>query len=119
MGWAGACIEKLQRGETLRFRPRGNSMTPEIATGDLVEVRPLDAGEPSRSDVVLCRVDGSEYLHNVSAVQTTGSNSRSATTTAGWTACGSPSERRPPAPRRAPRSTRRRTTCHRFTNENV
>lgn len=69
MGWASQYIQRLQSGETVRFRPRGNSMTPKIASGDLVEVRPVGDALPSKGDVVLCRVGGAEYLHNVSAIQ--------------------------------------------------
>jgi hypothetical protein len=35
MGWAAAYIEKLNRGESVSFRPRGNSMTGKIESGQV------------------------------------------------------------------------------------
>lgn len=40
MGWAKPQVEKLQKGETVSFRPTGNSMTPKINSGELVTVSP-------------------------------------------------------------------------------
>lgn len=68
MGWAMHHISGLQRGETVSFRPRGNSMTPKIKSGELVTVKPLDR-DPEKGEIVLCRVGGTDYLHLVSAVQ--------------------------------------------------
>ncbi len=65
MGWADRHIEKLQAGETVTFRPHGNSMYPLIASGDQVEVIPLGDVELVVGDVVLCRVRGQQYLHLV------------------------------------------------------
>ncbi len=38
MGWASKYIEVLQRGEFVKFRPRGNSMSGKIEGGQLVTV---------------------------------------------------------------------------------
>ena len=75
--WADIHIGKLEDGEHLvRFRPRGNSMTPLVQSGDLVEVRSL-IGEywvPNlktvlqKGDIVLCKVGGRVYLHKVLTV---------------------------------------------------
>jgi hypothetical protein len=73
MGWASNYIDRLKRDETVRFRPRGNSMTPTIQSGQLVTVAPLLREEsPSTGEVVLCRVHGREYLHFVRAVKSGG-----------------------------------------------
>jgi hypothetical protein len=40
MGWATKYIEQLSRGETVQFRPRGNSMRGKIENGQLVTVAP-------------------------------------------------------------------------------
>jgi len=69
MGWASSYIARLQNGETVQFRPRGNSMTPRIKSGALVTVEPMNGNDPARDDIVLCKVGGAEYLHIVSAVQ--------------------------------------------------
>ena len=73
MGWASSYIEKLQAGETVSFRPHGNSMVPKIRSGQLCTVEPItqnliiDIG-----DIVLCKVHGAQYLHLVSAIRQDG-----------------------------------------------
>lgn len=67
MGWAAGHIEKLKRGETVQFRPKGHSMTGRVDNGALVTVEPFKA-DPAIDDVVLCKVGGNEYLHLVKAV---------------------------------------------------
>ena len=68
MGWASGYIEKLMKGETVQFRPRGNSMSGKIESGQLVTVAPLGEKTPGIGDIVLCRVNGAQYLHLVKAV---------------------------------------------------
>jgi hypothetical protein len=68
MGWATAYIERLLRGETIQFRPRGNSMSGKIESGQLVTVAPLVERTPHIGDIVLCKVNGVQYLHLVKAV---------------------------------------------------
>ncbi len=67
MGWASHYIEKLQKGETVSFRPRGGSMKGKIESGQLVTVAPIDR-TLEVGDIVLCRVSGNEYLHLVKAI---------------------------------------------------
>jgi len=67
MGWATEYIAKLQKGQTVTFRPRGNSMTGKVNSGDLCTVEP--AGEIEVGDIVLCKVRGAQYLHLVKAIQ--------------------------------------------------
>lgn len=70
MSWASGHIEKLKRGETVQFRPRGNSMKPLIESGDLVVVIPItEETEFEKGDIVLCKVRGRQYLHLISAIQ--------------------------------------------------
>lgn len=69
MGWAAGHIAKLQSGETVSFRPRGNSMSPRIKSGQLCTVEPVDPTTLQAGDIVLCRVRGMEYLHLVKAIQ--------------------------------------------------
>lgn len=68
MGWATRYIAKLQAGETVSFRPRGDSMTPRIKSGQLCTVEPVDPAALVVGDVVLCKVRGAEYLHLVKAI---------------------------------------------------
>ena len=69
MGWATSYIAKLRAGETVSFRPRGNSMAPKIKSGQLCTVKPVDPATLEPGDIVLCRVRGQEYLHLVKAIQ--------------------------------------------------
>jgi hypothetical protein len=56
------------QGETVQFRPRGNSMSGKVESGQLVTVAPLLDRIPQVGDIVLCRVNGAQYLHLVKAV---------------------------------------------------
>ena len=69
MGWASGYIEKLRMGETVSFRPRGNSMSGKIESGQLCTVMPVDTSTLKVGDIVLCKVSGSEYLHLIKAIQ--------------------------------------------------
>ena len=69
MGWATYHIAQLQNGETVRFRPRGNSMSPKIESGQLCTVEPVDPAGLKVGDIVLCKVRGAEYIHLVKAIQ--------------------------------------------------
>jgi hypothetical protein len=69
MGWATGHIARLQRGETVTFRPRGNSMSGKVDSGQLCTVAPVDPATLAVGDIVLCRLRGAEYLHLVKAVQ--------------------------------------------------
>lgn len=69
MGWARGHIARLQRGETVSFRPRGNSMKGKIDSGQLCTVAPVDPAALAAGDIVLCRVRGADYLHLIKAIQ--------------------------------------------------
>jgi len=68
MGWATGYVQQLKKGLTVSFRPRGNSMSPMIESGQLCTVVPVDADALNVGDIVLCRVNGNEYLHLVKAI---------------------------------------------------
>ena len=69
MGWATGHIAKLKEGETVSFRPRGNSMGGKIESGQLCTVVPVDPATLAVGDIVLCKVGGYEYLHLIKAIQ--------------------------------------------------
>jgi hypothetical protein len=69
MGWAVAYIAKLKDGETVSFRPRGHSMKGRIESGQLCTVAPVGDDALEKGDIVLCKVNGAEYLHLIKAVQ--------------------------------------------------
>lgn len=69
MSWATSYIRKLQEGSTVQFRPRGNSMTGRISSGQLCTVEPIkDYSTLKKGDVVLCKVAGNQYLHLINAI---------------------------------------------------
>ena len=69
MGWATPYIAKLKNGETVSFRPRGHSMKGKIESGQLCTVEPIaDYASLQKSDIVLCKVNGNEYLHLIKAI---------------------------------------------------
>jgi hypothetical protein len=68
MGWATHHIAKLKEGETVSFRPRGNSMSGKIDSGQLCTVAPIGKN-PEAGDIVLCKVSGKEYLHLIKSVK--------------------------------------------------
>ena len=70
MGWATQYIAKLQDGETVQFRPRGHSMAGKIDSGQLCTVEPIEnANRLTVGDIVLCKVNGNQYLHLIKAIQ--------------------------------------------------
>ena len=70
MGWATPYIAKLKNGETVSFRPRGNSMKGKIESGQLCTVAPVvDCSTLEKGDIVLCKVKGAEYLHLIKVIQ--------------------------------------------------
>ncbi len=68
MSWASRYIERLLQGETVQFRPRGNSMSAKIESGQLVIVCPLKDRALQIGDIVLSKVNGTQYLHLVKSV---------------------------------------------------
>jgi hypothetical protein len=69
VGWAVQHIAKLAAGEPVSFRPRGNSMAGKIESGQLCTVEPVDPATLRVGDIVLCKVNGREYLHLIKAIQ--------------------------------------------------
>ncbi|MGF1581166.1 MAG: S24/S26 family peptidase [Gemmataceae bacterium] len=70
MGWATHYIGQLQEGETVQFRPRGDSMKGKIESGQLCTVEPISEDTELRAgDIVLCKVNGNQYLHLIKALQ--------------------------------------------------
>jgi len=80
MGWADDLIFPLSMGNTVKFRPKGNSMQGKIESGQQVTVQPLtdpqglnrEVGPPAVGDVVLCKVNGRQFLHLVKAIGSDG-----------------------------------------------
>ncbi len=69
MSWATQYIAKLQAGETIQFRPRGNSMAGKVESGDLCTVAPANHSELAVGNIVLCKVMGRQYLHLIIGVR--------------------------------------------------
>jgi hypothetical protein len=70
MSWATAYILALRTQDEVEFRPRGSSMEPLVKDNQLVRVRRLGEDEDLEyGDIVLCTVQGRQYLHLVKAVK--------------------------------------------------
>jgi hypothetical protein len=68
MGWASQHITLLATGQSVSFRPRGNSMSGKIESGKFCTVDPIGDTALEVGDIVLCKVNGREYLHLIKAV---------------------------------------------------
>src|SRR5690348_3966728 len=51
MGWATQYIARLQAGETVQLRPRGNSMRGKVNSGQLCTVEPVDPATVQVGDI--------------------------------------------------------------------
>ncbi len=77
MGWAASYIEELRSGKVVKFRPRGNSMTGKIESGQLCTVEPVnDTTALEIGQVVLCKVHGREFLHLVKGTRRAKANTQ-------------------------------------------
>lgn len=66
--WAYFHKQKLIRGATVQFRPKGNSMKGRIDSGALVTVEPVtELTELKEGDAVLVEVRGRDFLHLIKA----------------------------------------------------
>lgn len=66
-------IDKLKQGETVSFRPVGNSMTPRIKSKQLVTISPVSSPqEIEKGDVLYCKVRGNIYVHLCTAIRKNG-----------------------------------------------
>jgi hypothetical protein len=69
MSWAKFAVEALQKGETVKIRPRGHSMRGKVNDGDIVTLAPCDPQKLAPGDIVLVRVRGNIFLHLIKAAQ--------------------------------------------------
>lgn len=61
-------VQRLAQGETVQFRPRGNSMKPKILSGEQVTISP-SVDDVIVGDIVFCKVRGCYYVHLVKAMK--------------------------------------------------
>jgi Peptidase S24-like len=61
--------QRVAEGETVTFRPTGNSMVPLIQSRDEVIVSPVDPTRVEVGDIVLTKVAGNIYIHLVKAIE--------------------------------------------------
>jgi len=69
MIWALHAIQVLREGKPVTIQPRGHSMEPKISSGDRVTITPCDSKTLDRGDIVLVRVQGSDYLHLIKGIK--------------------------------------------------
>ena len=68
MGWANKYIEQLLQGKRVQFRPHGYSMRGKVESGQLVTVEPIGQKDIQVGSIVLCEINGVQYLHLVKAI---------------------------------------------------
>lgn len=61
----------LSEGKQVKGRPKGNSMSPRIESGQLITIDP-DVRSIEVGDIVFCKVNGSHYVHLVKAIGSDG-----------------------------------------------
>ena len=61
-------LQTLINDGEVSFRPKGNSMTPKIQSGDLVKVKNILPELYRVGDVVYCKVKGSYLLHLITSI---------------------------------------------------
>lgn len=69
MGWATLHIAALQQGEPVAFRPHGGSMAGKVNSGQLCSVIPKAGRLLQVNDIVLCSVNGRQFLHLIKAIR--------------------------------------------------
>jgi hypothetical protein len=62
---------RVAEGETVTFRPTGNSMVPLIHSRDEVVVSPVDPTRVEVGDIVRTKVAGKVYIHLIKAIEPT------------------------------------------------
>lgn len=77
MSWPNV-IKKLEAGESVTLKPKGQSMTPRITSGQAVTIVPRGETEIDVGMVVLAKVKGKYFLHLVSATRFGQTKSREA-----------------------------------------
>jgi len=61
-------LKELQSKGEVSFRPKGNSMTPKIHSGDQVRVKSIPIGLYKVGDIVYCKIKGGFVLHLLTAI---------------------------------------------------
>ena len=64
MNWK---VEKLEKGETITTKEKGNSMIPLIMSGQPHRVAPIKLEDVKVGDIVYCKVAGRFFTHLVKA----------------------------------------------------
>lgn len=78
MSWPNV-IKKLQAGEKVTLKPKGQSMTPRITSGQEVTIVPMTEDTKIQAGMVLlAKVKGRHYLHLVSATRFSTTRSKEA-----------------------------------------
>jgi len=65
MNWKKHIMD-LEAGNTVQCRPKGNSMSPKINSGNKITISPSKSFK--KGDMVFCKVKGRYYIHLISAV---------------------------------------------------
>ncbi len=64
-------LERLQNGETIITKEKGNSMVPLLKSNQPHKLSPITWQEVKPGDIVYCKVRGNFYTHLCKAIQAT------------------------------------------------
>lgn len=67
MSWE-PIIQKLADGQPVTIRPKGQSMTPKIRSGEQITIVPVGRHRLETGLIVLAKVKGNHYLHLITAI---------------------------------------------------
>tara|TARA_B100000700_G_scaffold230615_1_gene255032 strand:- start:10451 stop:10750 length:300 start_codon:yes stop_codon:yes gene_type:complete len=63
-------VQKLKNGETIKIKPKGNSMLPLIKSGQICTISPIKESKDLKiNDIVYCKVKSNLYLHKISGIK--------------------------------------------------
>lgn len=69
MGKSLVIVDQLKENKIVKYRPKGNSMTGKISSGDLVTIEPIGERKLEKGNIVFCKVKGNFYLHLITAIK--------------------------------------------------
>lgn len=68
MSWADEAIETLRQGTYTRIQARGDAMTGKVNHDDMVTLEYCEPKKLAIGDIVLVKVKGTVYLHQIVAI---------------------------------------------------
>jgi hypothetical protein len=65
-------IQALKQDKVVKYRPHGNSLSPLVTSDQLVTVEPIRGRSIIVDNIVVCLVNGRNWLHKIVAISDDG-----------------------------------------------